>query len=139
MKICNVCGEEKQDNEFAFKDKKTGRKHPYCKQCGRLKSKDHYDKNKKYYSDRNKKRRKEYVAWRDEYRLNLVCEKCGENHPATLDFHHIETKEKEYSISQMFRDTVGKEKILEEINKCIILCSNCHRKLHWEEKNVLTC
>jgi hypothetical protein len=69
--------------------------------------------------------------WMNEIKSTLKCEKCGENHIATLDFHHINPNEKEFQIAQSY---FSKEKILEEMKKCIVLCSNCHRKLHWEEK-----
>ena len=59
---------------------------------------------------------------------------CGENHPACLEFHHIDPSIKEFEISGAVR-LYGKEKIMNEIAKCIVLCSNCHRKRHWDENN----
>lgn len=59
------------------------------------------------------------------------CVYCGESHPACLEFHHIDKKEGE--ISNML-SKYTEEEIMAEIDKCLIVCANCHRKIHWEEK-----
>jgi hypothetical protein len=63
---------------------------------------------------------------------------CPENHPACLDFHHKNPKQKDFEIACAIRQGWTKPRILEEIEKCIVVCSNCHRKLHWLEKNALS-
>ena len=63
------------------------------------------------------------------------CKICGEKHPAVLDFHHRDKNNKVFSVSdgiKLFGFSLSK--ILLEIEKCDVICSNCHRKLHWEEK-----
>ena len=57
--------------------------------------------------------------------------KCGEDHIACLDFHHQNPEEKEHNIAWMLAFGFSKEAILAEIDKCIVLCSNCHRKEHF--------
>lgn len=96
-----------------------------------------YLKNKAKTLQRNYKRRQELRDWLIEIKRNLKCEKCLENDVAVLDFHHKDGETKEKGISQMISNMNSKEKILEEISKCIILCSNCHRKLHWNEVKVV--
>lgn len=73
-------------------------------------------------------------GWFDEYKKTLKCENCGYNKcQESLDFHHKDSNKKEFSIGQaLFR--YSKNKIMEEIKKCIILCANCHRELHYNEK-----
>jgi len=77
--------------------------------------------------NRNRKARSRQMI--QEFKLGKSCS-CGENHPACLEFHHI-TDDKGVNIA----DAVGKgwswEKIKSEINKCILICANCHRKLHY--------
>lgn len=72
--------------------------------------------------------------WLKDYKKNLSCSKCDEDHPATLEFHHIKRHEKEKSIGNMTGDGFSIKKILEEIKKCEVLCANCHKKLHYKEK-----
>jgi hypothetical protein len=57
---------------------------------------------------------------------------CGFNHPAALDFHHVDPKEKENNIHRLVSD--GRwARVYEEIKKCIVLCANCHRLHHYDE------
>ena len=89
---------------------------------------------KRWYNEHKAERRKQIDERRKEIRdwvrsLRLKCQICGENHPACLDFHH--EGKKDFNVSLAWRDGYSKEKILAEIKKCVVLCSNCHRKLHY--------
>ena len=59
------------------------------------------------------------------------CVLCGETHPACLDFHHLDDTSKEFNISRAHKFGYGYRRIAKEIEKCVVLCSNCHRKLHY--------
>lgn len=61
------------------------------------------------------------------------CEKCGyDKCSAALDFHHRDSTKKEFGIGgKGFTRAWGSIKI--ELDKCDLLCSNCHRELHFEE------
>lgn len=82
--------------------------------------------------ERQAKRRIEFKAWFDEFKKTLKCSKCGFAHPAALDFHHENPTEKEYNIAYL-KHNGSKESILKEMEKCIVLCSNCHRIHHFNE------
>lgn len=57
------------------------------------------------------------------------CSNCGYNKcMAALDFHHSEPSLKEFNICRAYIKSLKRAK--EEVDKCIILCSNCHRELH---------
>ena len=71
-----------------------------------------------------------------DYKISRPC-KCGEGHPACLDFHHV-SGDKDLEISNAVREGWAWERILSEIAKCILLCSNCHRKLHYEKEYLCT-
>ena len=76
--------------------------------------------------------------WFVEYKSHLKCEVCNENHPATIEFHHKNPRTKHLEISVMVSSApkFSREKIIKEMNKCKIICSNCHKKLHWKHTYV---
>lgn len=63
-----------------------------------------------------------------EYLLNHPCA-CGESDVRVLEFHHVDPDEKSYDIARAVSGSTRSWKtILKEIEKCIVLCSNCHQK-----------
>lgn len=81
---------------------------------------------------------KSVIDWRRRVKLKLVnykggkCENCGYNTCIdALEFHHKNPNEKDFTIS-------GKswsfEKLKKESDKCILVCSNCHKEIHYENK-----
>jgi hypothetical protein len=64
-----------------------------------------------------------------DFKKTLKCSKCPENDPVCLDFHHSKNN-KEISIGNALNVGWSIDKIKKEISKCIVLCSNCHRKEH---------
>ena len=127
--LCKDCLEEKQDTEFCKnKSKKTGF-NSTCKECQKLKSKAHYLKNKSMYFNRNKNRQKEVVDFIESIKKNSCCPFCSESEPCCLDFHHIKGEDKIYNIATMMR-RYTLSSVKKEVEKCSIICANCHRKLH---------
>ena len=58
------------------------------------------------------------------------CEVCGYNRCVdALEFHHIDPSQKDFSISRD-GNTRSWDKIKDELDKCVLLCSNCHREEH---------
>lgn len=56
------------------------------------------------------------------------CEKCGYNKNIhALEFHHINPNEKEFTISSK---NISFKDLKKEVDKCVLLCSNCHREIH---------
>lgn len=72
--------------------------------------------------------------WYDNIRYTSKCQQCGEAHPATLEFHHREPKDKVASVSKMVKEGRSLTEIMNEAAKCDILCANDHRKIHWQWK-----
>lgn len=64
-----------------------------------------------------------------------ACMLCGETHPACLDFHHRDPSAKEGTIARLVAKNVKLDRVKAEIEKCDVVCANCHRKLHWAEAN----
>jgi hypothetical protein len=79
------------------------------------------------------KRRTTNRAWVDSVKQQSKCALCGETDIACLDFHHADPTAKVLAISAML-DDYSVANIKKEIEKCIVLCSNCHRRWH-KEKN----
>lgn len=105
---CSKCNEIKDLSHFYF---------TICKDC--------YNKSKKL----DKERKREII------KSKLSCSNCGYNKCiAALDFHHLNPGEKEIGISQLIKKNCSIEKIEEELKKCIVLCANCHRELHYNER-----
>jgi hypothetical protein len=104
------------------------------KQKNREYSRKYYAKNKqKVQEATNKVRRAGRQAFK-EFKSRLSCVTCGENHPATLDFHHHTPHPDNIKISKLLADGRFSFAIEEIMNKCVVLCSNCHRKHHYEER-----
>ncbi len=70
------------------------------------------------------------IDWFRQYKEDVSCIRCGESNSICLDFHHIDVSKKDHEISAMIGDGYSREWILAEIEKCIVLCANCHRKEH---------
>ena len=92
---------------------------------------EYYEKNKAVINERANARKRSIMAWVNDIKAQSGCSSCEENHPACLDFHHTDPSKKEQEISRMVRAGKGMAKIQKEIDKCVLLCANCHRKQHW--------
>jgi acetylornithine/succinyldiaminopimelate/putrescine aminotransferase len=70
-------------------------------------------------------------AW-VEYKATLACTVCGFSHPAVIDFHHPPGTKK-YGVNDLVANRRF-TKAYKEVKKCIVMCSNCHRIHHYNEK-----
>jgi hypothetical protein len=77
-------------------------------------------------------RRERLWEFYNQLKENLECTQCGESHPATLQFHHLDPQKKDFNLSESIRQGYSAERIKREIAKCTVLCANCHAKLHYE-------
>lgn len=60
-----------------------------------------------------------------EIKQSSGCKDCGESNPIVLDFDHI--RDKKYNVSRMIHDGFSWKAISKEIQKCEVVCANCHR------------
>ena len=137
MKQCISCKQNKPDEQFPWRNKAKGYKHGRCKPC--------YAANcNKYYHDTDKHKQrnraiKNAAKVRERNRRfvteqKICCQECGDTRPYVLDFHHEDGADKEFNISRMITDGLALSKIEQEIKKCVVLCSNCHREHHHFER-----
>ncbi len=124
MKICTQCRINKSEDQFYKLNNQS--------------SKDYFDLIcKKCRQDNAKENNRLIREWIEE--IKSPCVVCGENRKHVIDFHHLDPNEKEINISKYASSGAGifetkKQKIKKEIEKCVTLCSNCHRDFHFLEK-----
>ena len=132
-KTCCRCGEVKAIALFPKDACTKDGFYPACKVCRKEIKRQSYLKNKDSIMLKQRTKRRLVQEWVRQFKQK--CELCPETHPGCLDFHH--EGDKEFGIANLInRDSLNrasKKKIIEEIKKCRVLCSNCHRKLHWEK------
>lgn len=128
MKTCSKCKEEKPYTEF---QKNKGQRDGYscqCKSCLNTYNKTRYhdeSSGRKDYLLSRHGRNKTLVA---RYKRLCGCKLCGEQDPIVLDLHHLNPDEKDADPSKLLSCT--REKVKTEIRKCVVLCANCHRRVH---------
>lgn len=126
-KVCSGCKKEKDTSCFFKAARLKDGLQARCKDCAN-----------DYYKEPGVM--KKYVSWGkrggdknakllDEYKANLTCACCGENDRCCLEFHHVDPTTKFKAIVEMTRRYSWK-RTLEEIQKCVCVCSNCHKKIH---------
>ncbi len=134
-KVCTHCKKEKSESEFFFKVKKTGKLQTNCKACYAIKRasymKQHYEKYGDTYRRRARERKKIIKGHLQRklvlYLSDKACEECGISDIRVLDFDHIDPSIKSFGIARGITTGYSWAKIIDEIQKCKILCSNCHR------------
>lgn len=118
---CRICEEFKDFSEFSPTNK-FGALNSYCKNCAAQK--------KKYPKQRFKQECIDYKGGQ--------CSVCGyDKCPAALEFHHRDPEQKDFSIRDI-HTVLLTEDIKLELDKCDLLCSNCHKEIHYSEQKEIT-
>jgi NADH:ubiquinone oxidoreductase subunit D len=100
-------------------------------------SKTYYEKNKQNVIQKINAKKKIHKTWFVNFKKQLSCVTCGYDHPAAMDFHQVEQKKSNRKVHKLVSDGHTKKRILEEIDKCVVLCSNCHRVHHHDERQII--
>jgi hypothetical protein len=128
MRKCSKCQEEKPLDQFGKKDK--NRLQNYCKECNKIRCREYYANNKDILKPQiNLARKKRTNKIRDyirDLKSKTPCTDCHKNYPYyVMDFDHQHSKK--FLISQAPTHGMGLDLIKQEIDKCEIVCANCHR------------
>jgi hypothetical protein len=127
-KFCGKCQTTRPVSDFAKNRSKKDGLQATCKVCRKKYWANEYSRNRDAYLKRSHKQMKRGQDRLKELKKNSFCLVCGENEFCCLDFHHLDPKEKDRDLAKAkyFSD----KRFLEEVEKCVCLCANCHRKFH---------
>lgn len=107
-RTCGACRKLKRISEFSKKNRN------YCREC----------------ASRYDVERQQLVKSYAVKLLGNKCVRCGYNKTlSALEFHHLKNKEKSWSIVRKWK----LERIEKYLENCILVCSNCHREIHWKD------
>lgn len=133
MKRCYKCDTKKQLSEFSINENKSDGLNSECKECQKKYFADYYAKNKEKHCDRVKRVISGKKATIAKYKIDKGCNRCGYNkHWAALQFHHTNPNEKDFNIAVSM--SLPLDVLFKEINKCEVLCANCHAIEHSSHK-----
>ena len=134
QKICGKCKQLLDISEFYVHNKNNKQGYQSrCKKCSAITRREHYLNNREKEVTVRKRYEQDNRDWYIELKKTLKCSKCSESRWYVLDFHYSNGK-KDSNISMIVK-TQSKARTLKEIEKCIVLCANCHRELHHLERN----
>ena len=118
-KICSQCGKEKPIEDFPFRNKAKGTRRANCKECHSAKVKARYQQNKEVLN---------------QSKAGHSCVKCGYNKCIeALEYHHADASTKIDTVSRLATH-YNLIDAKNEMEKCILLCANCHREFHYLER-----
>lgn len=116
IKFCKKCQTNKHIVDF-YKKKNSFKLLPYCKSCTNFQS-----------IERNRRFKESCVEYKGG-----KCEDCGYNKCiGALEFHHLDDDSKEFNISSKRNNGIS-DSIIKELDKCALLCANCHRERHFSK------
>lgn len=120
-KICSKCHKELSIDDFGFRNKEKNIRRSDCKKCHSEYCKRRYHNNK---------------ITLDIIKKETKCKKCGYDRCVeALEYHHKEPNEKIDEVSKLATHYNLNDGLL-EIEKCVLLCANCHREFHFLAKNI---
>lgn len=127
-KQCTHCKESKLLKEFYFYQDKPK---PWCKECTKAATRSRYNKDRpknaetiRASTEKRAARNKQFLV---EYLSTRVCQDCGEVDSVVLEFDHVQG-EKYKNISHIVCAGQALATLKAEIDKCEIVCANCHRR-----------
>lgn len=133
MARCSRCGDVAEHGV-----RSNGRKASYCRRCQREYAKAHYSENRSTYIGgrvtRHRTERAEVVALIAQAKAK-PCADCGVQYPAhVMQFDHVRGT-KHFGIANAVNVGPSRARLLAEIEKCEVVCANCHAERTWVRRN----
>lgn len=144
-KTCIACGETKPATEFTTRTKADRTRRNTCRVCTNARTRDWYARNPEAKARARANTKKNAHRLRAERRAVIdklkarPCADCGKTFPPyVMEFDHIPERGKKFmNISDMLPKGMSMRRILEEADKCDLVCANCHRirtaRDHWQK------
>jgi hypothetical protein len=126
---CYRCGELKPAEDFAWRRRNKGQRDSFCRPCRAAYKQEHYAANRQRYIDQAGVRKRALALERTRFLIDYFaahpCVDCGESDPVVLEFDHLRDKAFGIGAGLPYRNW---QSILDEIEKCEVVCANCHRR-----------
>ena len=123
-----MCKRTKAVDEFAWRRKSANERDSYCRTCRAMYKQHHYAANTaRYKANAELYTWKEALlrtAWLFDFFKNNPCADCGETDPLVLEFDHLGNKSFDIGRATRAKSWTA---FLAEIEKCEVVCANCHR------------
>jgi hypothetical protein len=120
----------KAADDFAWRRKSKGKRDSFCRPCRAAYKHEHYSANRERYVEDARLRKERLALERTQYLLDFFdrhpCADCQETDPLVLEFDHLGS-DKAFNIGSALAYRTW-QSILEEIDKCEVVCANCHRR-----------
>lgn len=140
QRVCSSCKRKLLIRNFHLtKSKSHGKRETRSKRRARCRWCRRRDQQAQYGAAYAAAKKKKDVNYLFVYRFlaRHPCADCGEKDFRVLEFHHIDPKNKSYSVARLFSRNASLKRIKEEIEKCEVLCANCHKIRTAEQTNTI--
>ena len=127
-KTCSVCKEEKEIAEYYKSSRNKDGKQFACKSCSNKQNVASMNKKQDKYKLIREKAYKKALKRFQDWKRGIGCSFCDENEPICLELHHKDPNTKEIQPNRLRARKW--ETFMSEASKCIVVCSNCHKKVH---------
>jgi 5-methylcytosine-specific restriction endonuclease McrA len=126
---CIRCGQVKPVDGFAWRRREKGQRDSFCRPCRAAYGKEHYEANRRRYIEQAAILKRARMLERTRYLIEFFavhpCVDCGETDPVVLEFDHL--RDKKFAIGPALSQKSWNS-ILDEMEKCEVVCANCHRR-----------
>ncbi len=128
MKTCTKCKIQKDLSDFSNHKNRSDGLEYWCRDCKNFYSRDYRNKNLIKYREYSSLRLKQRISWLHTFKQK-PCKDCNQMYePYCMDFDHLPEYDKINAITRMVLNNAPKDRILQEIEKCDLVCILCHNR-----------
>ena len=126
MKFCNECNTNKPLNDFHKRSSVKDGRQPICKLCRKNRDAKDWKENSARYQIKKDSYKKRYREWLNSLKESPCIDCGGSFHFSAMHWDHLPEYEKSFNIGSCRSGKYSKQRVLEEIEKCELVCANCH-------------